>query len=175
MEVSVWMRLLHRAWRHNSATKLMRQLSDWIMKPAIILILSMVAFSACNHQYDSPLEGSWQLTEIYDKSTGSSSSPPKIDGHAIVLNISTSSFSGKTFNNVFTGDSYKLTGEDGITFGSLISTLVVEDSWGSPFLTVLSACMLQSQFPCEPSRYVIAGNTLIIKSPLKYDIRLRRL
>ena len=145
------------------------------MKPAIILLLSLLALNACNHQYNSPLEGSWQLTEIYDKSTNTSSSTPKIDGHAIVLNLTASSFSGKTFNNVFTGESYKLTGEDGITFSSYISTQVAEDVWGSPFFTVLSACMLQSMFPCEPSRYLVSGNTLVIKSPLRYDIRLRRL
>ena len=145
-----WMKSLHRVWQRNSATKWKEELSGWGMKPAIILILCLVAFNACNHQYNSPLEGSWQLTEIYDKSTGTSSSTPKIDGQAIVLNITTSAFSGKTFNNVFTGESYQLTGENGITFGSFISTQVVEDSWGSPFLTVLSACLLQSQLPCEP-------------------------
>ena len=145
------------------------------MKPSILLLLGLVATIGCNHQYDSPLEGTWQLTEVYDKTTGTSSSPPKIDGKAIVLTITTSGLHGKTFNNVFTGESYQLTGDDGITFGNFMGTLVAEDSWGSAFMTVLGACMLQSVIPCTPSKYIVFGPTLSIQSPLRYTIKLKRI
>ncbi|HEX6192966.1 MAG TPA: hypothetical protein VFZ42_11415 [Chitinophagaceae bacterium] len=145
------------------------------MKPIISLLLSLVAFSACNHQYDSPLQGTWKLTEVYDKSTGLSSSPPESGSKAIILTLSASTYHGNTFVNAFNGESYETTGSDGITFWSLNTTKVAEDTWGTAFYSVLSACMLQSVLPCQPSRYQIDGRTLTIKSPLRYDIKLRRL
>jgi len=175
MGASAWMKLSPRVWLHDNATKMSKAVSGLDMKPAIILLLSLVVITACNHQYNNPLEGSWQLTEVYDKTTGTSSYPPKINGKAIVLTITTSGFHGKTFNNVFTGDSYQLTGEDGITFGNFMGTLVVEDTWGSAFMTVLGSCMLQSVRPCTPSKYTISGPFLIIQSPLRYTLRFKRI
>ena len=144
------------------------------MKPANYLLLALLVLCSCNHQYDNPLDGAWKLTEILDKNTGTITNPPDRDDNGIFLYFSDTGFGGKTFNNVLSGGAYTVTANNGITFDNYIMTQVVEDEWGSPFLTVLSSCQLQSVAPCLPSTYKIEGRTLTIRSMMRYDIKLRR-
>ena len=53
-------------------------------------------------------------------------------------------------------------------------TQIMEDEWGGMFLTVLTACGLQSVHPCSPSMVSFQGNKMTIESPLRYDVTLMR-
>jgi hypothetical protein len=51
---------------------------------------------------------------------------------------------------------------------------VMEDQWGGAFITILNTCALSSSFPCSPSNFTIDNGLLIIRSTLRYDMKLRR-
>ena len=123
-----------------------------------------------------PLAGTWRLVEIQDKSTGSIITYPAGNTGRIILKIKEDgSFSGNTLKNTIDSGSYTLTGGNQVNFGVFSMTKIAEDNLGSAFLTVLMSCNLQSLYPCKPSDYSITGKTLMIKTALRYDMKMVKL
>jgi hypothetical protein len=140
-----------------------------------ILATSLFIVTACHKKGNDALEGSWKLTEVYDKNTGTTTYPPLNTTEDVVITFTgDNNFHGHTLVNIFSAGTYTIPSETKIVFENYISTLVAEDEWGSSFMTVLNACMLQSVSPCLPSVYDIDGNTLKIFSPLRYDMVLKK-
>ena len=148
------------------------------MKVVLSLLLLLFADISCKKNavtYDK-LTGDWRLLEIIDKSTSSSLERPAGTSGDIVLSFSgDQGFSGKTFRNTISNGTYTLSGASQLTFGSFTMTEVAEDQWGTGFLTVLTACPLQSFYPCRPSTYTITGRKLLIESAMRYNILLERM
>lgn len=141
----------------------------------IFSVLIILASSCSKSGNDTPLAGTWRLVEIEDKSTGTVITYPTGNTKKIMLTITNDgSFNAKTLKNTITGGSYTLPAANQVNFGSFNMTEVVEDNLGSAFLTVLMACNLQSLYPCRPSDYTITGKTLMIKSVLRYDLKMVR-
>lgn len=146
-------------------------------KILITIFVSLLIFSACrkNNTASGDLSGSWKLIEVYDKNTSTSSSPPAGSNTDVVITFTNgSSFDGHTLRNEISDGTYTLNG-DKITFGAFSMTEIAEDQWGGNFLTVLTACLLQSVSPCSPSIVTIQGNLMKIVTPLKYDVTLKKL
>jgi hypothetical protein len=148
------------------------------MKVVFALILLLFAGISCQKSavtYDD-LTGNWRLVELIDG--GGSISIPRpagVTGDVVLSFKGNQQFSGKTFKNTIDSGAYTLSGTNQITFGSFAMTKVLEDQWGSGFLTVLMACPLQSVRPCTPSTYRITGRRLLIESAMRYDILLERM
>jgi META domain len=153
------------------------------MRLFLFSILLTLLFLSCrretggNGSPNQPITGTWQLTEVKDKSTGSTFTYPAGTQERIRITLrNDGSFSGKTRVNLFEGGTYTLPATGKILFGSLgMMTKVAEDQLGTAFFTVLGACHLQSISPCAPSSYSINGSTMIIVSPLRYDITFVKL
>lgn len=136
----------------------------------LLFCFTLLSMSCEKDEIANDLVGNWQLAEVYDKNTATTSpAPAGIELHFTGNN----SFTGNTLRNSFGGD-YSAAGTK-ITFMNYVSTQVVEDSWGTTMFTVLNACLLQSLAPCAPSNYSIQGATLKINTPLRYDITLKRM
>jgi hypothetical protein len=153
------------------------------MRLFLFSILLTLLFLSCrretggNGSPNQPITGTWQLTEVKDKSTGSTFTYPAGTQERIRITLrNDGSFSGKTRVNLFEGGTYTLPATGKILFGSLgMMTKVAEDQLGTAFFTVLGACHLQSISPCAPSSYSINRSTMIIVSPLRYDITFVKL
>jgi hypothetical protein len=141
-----------------------------------IIVLLCPLFFGCNKEHghsSDELTGAWMLTEVYDKNTASNLSRPS-GGNVIIIFQRDRTFLGRTIRNTFNDGSYTISGTNKVTFGSYTMTKVAEDEWGGSFHTVLTACSLQSVFPCAANEFSIQGNKLTIRTPLRYDITLSR-
>lgn len=144
-----------------------------------ILIAFLLLLAACRKDdvsliTEDALKGEWKLVVVKDKNTGAEYfRPPGSSGNAIIR-FDANSFSGHTLINSLSGGTYTLQNGRNITFGDFAMTKVMEDEWGSMFLTVLQACGLQSSSPCAPSKISFQGAKLVIQSPLRYDLTLIR-
>jgi len=142
-----------------------------------ILCLSAFAFISCNKNNSdvAGITGSWKMVEVYDKNTATvTHRPVGSDLDVVITFLNSNSFAGHTRRNTLSEGTYSQSA-NGITFGSFSMTKFNEDEWGSNFLTVLQACYLQSQMPCASSTMEIHGNTMKIKTSLRYDITLQRI
>lgn len=146
------------------------------MRQLLIVFISLLVLSACKKNNEaSDINGSWRLTEVYDKNTATVNHPPIGSNMDVVLTfLDGNKFAGHTLRNTFTNGTYTQNGND-LIFGSFSMTKIAEDQWGGSFLTVLHACSLQSVVPCAPSKIVIQGNTMEITTPLRYDVLLKKL
>jgi hypothetical protein len=144
------------------------------MRKLTIILTALFFLTSCKKEKGADaLTGTWTLTEVYDKSTSTTTTAPSSGSVEITFHPG-NTYSGHTRVNTFTGGTYLTTGTDKITFGTFSMTQIVEDNWGSNFLTVLMSCMLQSLAPCAPSTFSIQGNTLKIQSRMRYDVTLKR-
>jgi len=143
----------------------------------LISFLSLTILSACKKNNDAMgnINGSWKLVEVYDKNTSTASHKPAgADLDVVVTFLGGNSFAGHTLRNTISDGTYNQSGS-AINFGNFSMTKIAEDEWGGNFLTVLHACLLQSQTPCSPSTFKIRGNVMKIITPLRYDITLQRI
>ncbi len=143
----------------------------------ILLFISCRRETGGNSTGNALLTGTWQVTEVRDKSTGSTFTYPSGTPERIQITLNANgSFSGKTRVNTFGGGSYTVPADGAIRFDSFgMITKVAEDQLGTAFFTVLGACHLQSLSPCLPSTYQINGSIMVIVSPLRYDITFVKL
>jgi hypothetical protein len=141
----------------------------------IVVVLTLPLF-ACNKDKADRWKDTWKMTEVYDKSTMTTSYPPAGTTRSVIVTFSgDGNFHGNTLSNLISGGKYRLLSDNRILFEEYSSTDAMEDSWGTSLRTVLSACFLQSISPCNPSSYIINGPTLKIFSPLRYDLTFTRL
>lgn len=146
------------------------------MLRVLLLFAFVVLMFNCTRTYlNDVLTGSWRLTQVYDKNTASTILPPPGRTKDVVITFSSGNrFSSHTLRNTFSNGTYTLQNHK-ITFGPFSMTKVTEDEWGGSFLTVLTACLLQSVAPCIPSTITISGNTMQIQTPLRYNVTLEKL
>ena len=147
------------------------------MKFTLFAVISFLfILSACRKNNDSSeINGSWKLIEVYDKNTATTNyRPPGSNMDVVITFLNRNSFAGHTLRNSLTDGKFKQNGNE-IIFESFSMTKIAEDQWGGSFLTVLTACSLQSISPCAPSRLTIQGNVMKITTPLRYDIMLVKL
>ncbi|MBL7740102.1 MAG: hypothetical protein JNK14_12870 [Chitinophagaceae bacterium] len=141
----------------------------------VIVILSVVAASCKKEDNTGPgIIGRWKLVSVTDKVTNTTYFKPAGYNRDIKLTFTASSVSGQTGKNILSGGQYSFQNGTDLVFGTIGSTFVNEDEWGSMFLTVLYACGLQSVYPCAPSKVTFLGPTMKIESPLRYDLVLAR-
>lgn len=147
------------------------------MKQLILLLaITGVIFTSCNKEASSTsLSGSWRLVEVYDKNTSSTMIPPAEEGNDLVLSFSATGFSGHTLRNTISDGEYTVPEPNKIRFGGYSMTEVNEEIYGGVILTVLSACSLQSVYPCVPLDFSIRGQLLEIDTPLRYTIKLKKI
>lgn len=144
------------------------------MRLLIILSIILLLSASCHKETTGTnLAGSWQLVEITDKSSGSTLTYPAGTMGKIKLSLKADgSFTGNTLKNVIDGGTYSLPAANQVNFGFFNMTKVAEDNLGSAFLAILMSCGLQSVHPCKPSDYTINGNTLVITTALRYDMKM---
>lgn len=141
------------------------------------VFLALFLFPACrkNSVDTNGISGSWKLVEVYDKNTATTMLPPTATNMDVVITfLDRSRFAGHTLRNSLTDGDYLHNGNE-ITFKTFSMTKIAEDQWGGSFLTVLTACSLQSVVPCSPSIIEIDGDVMSIRTPLRYDVVLRRM
>ena len=97
---------------------------------------------------------------------------PSMD--VVLTFLSRNSFAGHTLRNSLSDGTYAQNGNE-IVFHNFSMTKIAEDQWGSSFLSVLTACSLQSVVPCSPSVISVQGNLITIRTPLRYDITLKKI
>jgi hypothetical protein len=147
------------------------------MKLILFAVISfLIILSACRKNNDSnEINGSWKLVEVYDKNTATTNHrPPGSNMDVVITFLNRTSFAGHTLRNSLTDGTFKQNGNE-IIFESFSMTKIAEDQWGESFLTVLTACSLQSASPCAPSLITIQGNAMKITTPLRYDITLEKI
>jgi len=138
------------------------------------LVFSVLAGCRKNNSDSSEMLGSWKLVSVYDKNTAVMLTPPTSNMDVVLTFLSRSSFAGHTLRNTLTDGSYTENGNE-ITFQNFSMSQILEDQWGGGFLTVLTACSLQSAVPCAPSVISIQGNLMHIHTPLRYDVTLKKM
>jgi hypothetical protein len=137
----------------------------------------LLIFPACrkNNVETSEILGSWKLIQVYDKTMATAIYPPAGSNMDVVITFLTrNSFAGHTLRNALIDGVFEQNGDE-IIFKNFSMTEVAEDEWGGSFLTVLHACSLQSVSPCVPSAITIQGDLMNIRTPLRYDIMLRKI
>lgn len=150
------------------------------MKISMISVISLLTLLiSCRKDADSPavqnsLEGEWKLVMVKDKGTGDQFFKLPGTSGDVVIRFSGNNFSGHTLINNLADGEYTFVNGSELTIGSFATTKVIEDQWGSMFLTVLQSCGLQSFSPCRSSKVSFMGNMLVIQSPLRYDLTLVR-
>ncbi|HET9824041.1 MAG TPA: hypothetical protein VFP87_01840 [Chitinophagaceae bacterium] len=145
-----------------------------IISAGLLLLLILTACQKSSTQSGDTL-GSWKLIQVYDKNTGSHVLPPASSNMDVVLTfLNRNRFAGHTLRNSITDGTYEQNG-NGIIFRAFSMTKIAEDQWGGSFLTVLSACALQSTVSCSPSVLTVQGNFMTIRTPLRYDITLQKI
>ena len=147
------------------------------MKQLILLLaITGIVFISCNKEATTAsLTGNWRLVEVYDKNTSSVMIPPTEDGNDLVLSFSATGFSGHTLRNTISDGEYSIPESNKIRFGGFSMTEVNEEIYGGVILTVLTACSLQSVYPCVPLDFTIRGNILEIDTPLRYTTKLKKI
>jgi hypothetical protein len=145
-------------------------------QPLFISLIILLIFSSCQKNNDSrEINGSWKLTEVFDKTTKTITYPPAGPNMNIVITfLDAGKFAGHTLRNTLTDGNYNHKGNE-IAFKNFSMTKIGEDQFGASFLAVLNACSLQSLIPCSPSKISIQGNLMRIETPLRYNITLQRL
>src|SRR5438477_1607630 len=138
------------------------------------LVFSVLAGCRKNNSDSSEMLGSWKLVSVYDKNTALMLTPPTSNMDVVLTFLSNGSFAGHTLRNSLTEGSYTQHGNE-ITFQKFAMTKIAEDQWGGSFLSVLTACSLQSAVPCAPSMISIQGTVMRISTPLRYDITLKKM
>ncbi|CAN5674665.1 hypothetical protein BH10BAC2_BH10BAC2_02530 [soil metagenome] len=83
--------------------------------------------------------------------------PPAEDGNDLVLSFNTTGFSSHTLRNSISDGEYTIPESNKIRFGGYSITEVNEEIYGGVLLTVLSACSLQSVYPCIPLDFTIVA------------------
>jgi len=145
-------------------------------KVASLAFLVLLLLGACrkNNSDSSEMLGSWKLVSVYDKNTAAMLTPPTPGIDVVLTFLSRNTFAGHTLRNTLTDGSYKQNGNE-ITFQNFAMTKIAEDQWGGSFLSVLTACSVQSAVPCAPSVISIQGNIMSIHTPLRYDVTLKKI
>jgi hypothetical protein len=145
-----------------------------ILSAVLFLFLTLTACQKNNNQ-SGDLLGSWKLMEVYDKTTATQVLRPSSSNMDVVLTfLSRNSFAGHTLRNTITDGTYDES-NGGIIFKGFSMTKIAEDQWGGSFLTVLTACSLQSSTPCVPSAISVQGNFMMIHTSLRYDVMLKKI
>jgi hypothetical protein len=131
-----------------------------------------ILFASCKKEDDTgaPIIGRWKLISVTDKVTNTTYLKPAGYNRDIELLFTANSVSGQTSKNILSGGQYTFQNGTDLVFGTIGSTFVNEDEWGSMFLTVLYACGLQSVYPCAPSKVTFFGSIMKIESPLRYEM-----
>lgn len=122
-----------------------------------------------------PVNGTWKLVEVYDKTNTSTFYPPIGATSDIIITFAAGhKFYGHTINNSFGDGSYVISGGDRIMFGSYITTEVAEDYWGEMFYASLE-CVPAGTGNCSTSQFTVQGTTLKFVTPTRYDLILQKL
>ena len=138
------------------------------------LVLSVLGACRKNNDASSEMLGSWKLVSVYDKNTAIMLTPPATNMDVVLTFLSRNRFAGHTLRNTLMGGSYLQNGNE-ITFQNFTMTTIAEDQWGASFLSVLTACSLQSTAPCSPSMISVQGNLMHIHTPLRYDVTFKKM
>jgi len=141
------------------------------------LLFLFLILSACrkNSTQSSDAVGSWKLIEVYDKTTNTPILPPTSSNIDVVITfLSSKTFAGHTLRNSISDGTYEQNGTE-ITFKGFSMTKIAEDQWGGSFLSVLTACSLQSAAPCAPSVISLQGNMMTIHTSVRYDVILQKI
>ena len=140
-----------------------------------LLVLFLLAACRKNSTQSGDMLGSWKMIQVFDKNTGTHLLPPASSNMDVVLTfLNRNSFAGHTLRNTITDGTYAQNGS-GIMFKNFSMTKIAEDQWGGSFLTVLTACSLQSTVPCSPSLITVQGNFMTIHTAVRYDVILKKL
>ena len=124
---------------------------------AFLFVLLILAACQKNATQSSDTIGSWKLIEVYDKNTNTPILPPASANIDVVLTfLSSKSFAGHTLRNSISDGNYEQNGTE-IIFKDFSMTKIAEDQWGGSFLSVLTACSLQSTTACSPSVISLQG------------------
>ena len=146
-------------------------------KPLSAFLCLLLILAACrkNSTQSSDALGSWKLIEVYDKNTNTRMLPPASANIDVVLTfLSNKTFAGHTLRNSLSDGAYRQNGSE-ITFKGFSMTKIAEDQWGGSFLSVLTACSLQSTSPCSPSIISLQGNFMTIRTSIRYDVTLKKI
>jgi hypothetical protein len=147
------------------------------MKKSLSALLFLVVMAACRKNSTQPSDtlGSWKLIEVYDKTTNTPVLAPTSSNIDVVLTfLSSKTFAGHTLRNSISDGAYEQNGTE-ITFRGFSMTKIAEDQWGGSFLSVLTACSLQSAAPCAPSIITLQGNLMTIHTSIRYDVILQKI
>ena len=142
---------------------------------AFLFLLLILAACRKNSTQSSDTLGSWKLIQIYDKSTNTAMVQPASSNIDVVLTfLGSKTFAGHTLRNSISDGTYEQNGNE-IIFKGFSMTKIAEDQWGGSFLSVLTACSLQSTTACSPSIISLQGNLMTIRTSLRYDVTLKKI
>jgi hypothetical protein len=142
---------------------------------AFVLVLFILSACQKNSTQSSDTLGSWKLIEVYDKNTSTPILPPASSNIDVVLTfLSNKTFAGHTLRNSLSDGAYEQN-ESEIIFKGFSMTKIAEDQWGGSFLSVLTACSLQSSATCSPSIISLQGNFMTIHTSVRYDVTLKKI
>jgi len=140
----------------------------------LFLLFILAACQKNAPQYTDTL-GSWKVIEVYDKNTNTPMLPPASANIDVVLTfLSNKTFAGHTLRNSLSDGAYEQNGSE-IIFKGFSMTKIAEDQWGGSFLSVLTACSLQSTAACSPSIISLQGNFMTIHTSGRYDVTLKKI
>jgi len=143
--------------------------------PAFLFFLVILAACQKNNTQSSDTLGSWKLIEVYDKNTNTPILPPASANIDVVLTfLSNNTFAGHTLRNSLSDGTYEQNGGE-ILFKGFSMTKIAEDQWGGSFISVLTACSLQSTAACSPSIISLQGNFMTIHTSIRYDVTLKKI
>jgi hypothetical protein len=143
--------------------------------PAFLFCLFMLAACKKNNTQPSDTLGSWKLIEVYDKNTNTAILQPASANIDVVLTfLSNNTFAGHTLRNSLSDGIYEQNGSE-ILFKGFSMTKMAEDQWGGSFISVLTACSLQSTAACSPSIISLQGNFMTIHTSIRYDVTLKKI
>jgi hypothetical protein len=142
---------------------------------AFLFLLVILAACRKNDTQSSDALGSWKLIQVYDKNTNTVILAPSSSNIDVVLTfLGTKTFAGHTLRNSISNGTYQQNGRE-IIFKGFSMTKIAEEEWGGSFLSVLTACSLQSTAACSPSIISMQGNLMTIRTSLRYDVTLKKI
>jgi hypothetical protein len=142
---------------------------------AFLFMLLVLAACQKNTTQSSDTLGSWKLIEVYDKNTNTSMLAPASSNIDVVLTfLNNKTFAGHTLRNSISDGTYEQNGTE-IIFKGFSMTKIAEEQWGGSFLSVLTACSLQSTASCSPSIISLQGNFMTIHTSIRYDVTLKKI
>jgi len=145
-----------------------------ILSACLFFLLLLAACRKTSTQ-SSDMLGSWKLIQVYDKNTNTPILPLASSNIDVVLTfLSSKNFAGHTLRNSISDGTYQQNGSE-IIFKGFSMTKIAEDQWGGSFLSVLTACSLQSTAACSPSIISLQGNVMTIHTSLRYDVMLKKI